>query len=663
MKTRSLRTIWGARRGQRRRGVALIMVLLMVTAFGALATASVFLMSNSELFTRAAIKESDLKNAADAGLEMARSRIDRRGSAVPSDIDTLYWDSDVLDASGNPIPGVKVNVYAGQSGSSSGQFGSFLSLVAEAKDSRGNKFVRRSELTQESFAKFAYWTNFEKSSSGSTIVFGPGDQIRGPLWTNDVITINSGSPKAKFWDEVRTAKTIDRVSYGDFVKPPKQNQPPMTLPPNTALAKLAGYASQAGYSFPAPNAGVDTAVLMRIEFVAANLNPQVLGGAWDADSTDDQEGFFRVYTAKAGNNRWLRADYPPSSKIGDVLAYEHCGDWHYDVAVGTPGRRLKFYPASIHNTTWFRAAMQAGGMTSSQADNEAKLSISSIMSHASARCYPAGDPHLVATDRLAIDGYSATDIQKGGEDTTFTPKGKYGEWKAWPTAVQPTLPVLAAARPWDARYLHPIHRALNTGAKGVIHVAGTVAVTGVLRGRITLYAEGGNVVLIDDIRYANDPGSGSLATGACEDMLGIIASNDIVVADNTINTPYNLSSTWRFFDDTKDMYIHATLMALKESFRVQNYDKGPSSANGCEGKTSGRGCLYLTGGLIQVRRGAVGTVSGYGYIKRYSYDRCAADAPPPYFPVTGRYADNAYIEIEPAGFDVVQYFKKISPTK
>ena len=52
----------------------------------------------------------------------------------------------------------------------------------------------------------------------------------------------------------------------------------------------------------------------------------------------------------------------------------------------------------------------------------------------------------------------------------------------------------------------------------------------------------------------------------------------------------------------------------------------------CEAKTWGRGCLYITGGIIQNTRGAVGTGAGTGYVKRYSFDACAATEPPPYLP-------------------------------
>jgi hypothetical protein len=219
---------------------------------------------------------------------------------------------------------------------------------------------------------------------------------------------------------------------------------------------------------------------------------------------------------------------------------------------------------------------------------------------------------------------------------------------------------LAARRPADAAYLFPIYRGLNPGTKGVISVTGTVGISGVLRGRITLYATG-NVVILDDQRYATDP-SVSAPPGAipCPDMLGIISANNITVADNALQDPPDVG-TFRNEDDTKDIFIHGVMMAINTSFGVEKYDQGPANANGCEGTNTGRGCLYLNGGLIQERRGAVGLVSGEGFIKRYSYDRCALSNPPPYFPTTGRYLDNRYYEIDPVRFNIAALFAGLTP--
>jgi hypothetical protein len=297
-----------------------------------------------------------------------------------------------------------------------------------------------------------------------------------------------------------------------------------------------------------------------------------------------------------------------------------------------------------------------------------------ILDNAGARCYMAGDPHLVAVDR-PLNGtdprraagtlYTAAEINKGGTDTTFTPIGVYGRWTQYAGAVAPPADTsFRNNRKWDGLFLHPIDRKYNSTSRGVIYVDGNVGVSGTLNGRVTLYSLG-TVVLLDDIRYANDP-----VRGVCRDILGIIAARDVVIADNAINTPPsvvpgNKTPQYYSLDDTKDMYIHAVMMALKSSFRVEAYNLGPTDVNDCATATAvvnnGRGCIYLSGGIIQLARGAVGTSGGTGYTKRYSYDRCAVVNPPPYFPTTGRFQDNRYIELDPAGFDHKAYFKSITP--
>jgi hypothetical protein len=292
-------------------------------------------------------------------------------------------------------------------------------------------------------------------------------------------------------------------------------------------------------------------------------------------------------------------------------------------------------------------------MTSTQASNEKNASLATIMQHTNARCYPGGSPQLAAVERTSAAYPTAADRQLGGDDATFTPSDPKGSWQVYSNSPDADI---AAKRP-DAKYLFPLHRSRNPNSKGVIYASGTVAVSGVVRGRITLYATAG-VEPIDDLRYANDPG-----LGVCADILGIIAGTEIQIADNAINTPQLVtSSTRRVLDDTKDFYLHSVMMALNKSFSVENYDDGPSPS-GCEGTSLGHGCLYMAGGVIQVERGAVGTSGGTGYTKRYSYDRCAIVSPPPYFPTTGKFNDSRYYELDPVGFDVKELFKAITPDK
>jgi hypothetical protein len=210
----------------------------------------------------------------------------------------------------------------------------------------------------------------------------------------------------------------------------------------------------------------------------------------------------------------------------------------------------------------------------------------------------------------------------------------------------------------DAPFLFPIFRGQNPGTKGVIHIAGSTAISGVLRGRLTMYATG-HLTVLDELRYATDPSQTARSAGICQDILGLITDRNVVVADNAINTPVS-NNGWRVYDDAPHLDLHAIIMTLSTSFRVQNYDQGPTNALMCGTVPRGRGCLNLVGGLIMDSRGAVGTSGGTGFIKRYSYDRCGLVKPPPYFPTTGRFLDNRYYEIDPVRFDVASLYASLT---
>ena len=293
------------------------------------------------------------------------------------------------------------------------------------------------------------------------------------------------------------------------------------------------------------------------------------------------------------------------------------------------------------------------------------------MSQPTARCYLGGDPNLhaasyrydpqFANDMIGVSTMSTaqllTLVQKvAGDSTTFyagAPTNPMGYWKPFGGTVAPQL---TALYPAEAAYLFPLYRGLNPGTKGVIYVAGTTGVSGTLRGRVTLYATG-SVAILRDTKYVTDPSLNNCTA----DMLGIISGHDILVADNAEQTPLKLSTGYRSMDDTKDVFIQGVMMALNTAFGAENYNTGPNNANDCEGTNNGRGCLYLTGGIIQEQRGAVGLSDGTGFAKRYSYDKCALYNPPPYFPTTGRYTDNRYYEIDPAGFNVASLFQSLTP--
>ncbi len=186
-----------------------------------------------------------------------------------------------------------------------------------------------------------------------------------------------------------------------------------------------------------------------------------------------------------------------------------------------------------------------------------------------------------------------------------------------------------------------------------------MAVSGVVRGQVTLAATD-DIIIADDLVYATNPGAGT-----CNDMLGVFSGDDILLADNTINAPVRPASGQNYFtyDDTKDEFINGVMLALN-IFTVEEYAGGATRAEPCETRLWGRGCLYLTGGIIQRTRGAVGTIrspGGTGYLKRYSYDQCAMSNTPPYFPTTGHFMRGRYYEVNPVGFDIASYWGLLTP--
>jgi hypothetical protein len=412
------------------------------------------------------------------------------------------------------------------------------------------------------------------------------------------------------------------------------------------LAGLSALATAGGMNISTTTTGDESTVRTRIEFIAADLSTPTTG-----DSTGDDEGFYRVYKVGAGQEDWLRADWPGTSgTLPAISTVINCGDWHN--IGGVP----KFFPASVHRSFWFKPLMdldtpQGGNQTTVQATADSSESLTTIMQKSGARCFLGGDPHLVAVSRAGAAG------QKGGDDTTFTAVDTHGG--AWQLYTNTPNGTIGAKRPADAKYLFPLYRGFNNSTKGVMYVNGTVGISGVVRSLVTLYSPN-TVVILDDIRYANDP-----AAGICADILGVIAGQNVVVADNALNTPEPIRVSplqYKSLDDTPDLYLHSVIMGIGTSFKVENYSQGPTNAMTCGTVSNGRGCLYLTGGLIQNNRGPVGQTDGHGFSKRYSYDRCAVVNPPPYFPTTGRFQDNRYYELDPVRFNVNQLFLSLTPS-
>jgi hypothetical protein len=632
------------------RGMALVMVMLLTVGVAALAAAAIFLSSGASIVSRGQEREEDMRNAADAGIEMGRSALNGNSALFPdTGYATLQLNQQVTDASGNVIPGVTRSIYFGPTGSSTGQYGVFGSVLSLIQDRSGAVVVRRGELAQESFARFAYYSNSEASG---TICFGGGDQIFGPLHTNDNMCIYSSG--ARFRSEVEVSGTISGKSYGIFDQGYIERGAVIPLPTTTALSRLNTYATQGGMSFTALTGGTVYQARLRIEFVALDLDG-------DGRVTGPTEGFFRVYADTGASNPDYVSATPPSYSYSNL----NCGDFHTPVATNpqvfysTPWHAIRTtsYPGTWFGVSGHATVTSPATFTSTQKTTNATSSVQ----QANSRCWLGGD------ERLFVDSLTA-----GGPlpRNTFRASDAYGQWVRYTTtpdasviaglknAASLTVDTALANRTLYAQYLWPLSRQFNPNSKGVIYVTGKVVLSGVVNGRVTV-ASSDHIIIGDDLKYAIAPGA---APCLASNMLGLLTPGYIYLADNELNAPqqWGTSSSWKSYAATNDEYIQGVLLTLN-SFQVEDYATGPTSAQPCGTTSAGRGCLSLTGGIIQQVRGAVGTTSGSGYIKRYAYDACAFQTPPPYFPTTGRFKRNRYYEIDPVGFNVAAFFRSLTP--
>jgi hypothetical protein len=195
----------------------------------------------------------------------------------------------------------------------------------------------------------------------------------------------------------------------------------------------------------------------------------------------------------------------------------------------------------------------------------------------------------------------------------------------------------------------PLSRAQNINFQGVVFVTGSVAVSGQLRGRLTVVATG-NIVLADDITYVTPPSSPN-----CNDILGLITTNDAVIENNSVNTPFRNKNVWTVrFDDTPSETWHAFMLTLG-NFQGETITGDPAAVAPENCGLKSRGCKSIVGGTIQ--QGVSGTFSGgSGWAEQDTWDSCGTRNPPPFYPTTGRYSKNRYYEIDPVNFNVAAWY-------
>ncbi|MFN9201813.1 MAG: hypothetical protein ACK6DP_01925, partial [Gemmatimonas sp.] len=260
-----------------RRGHALLLVLLVTIVAVALALASATQAATGRLIQNSSERTTRLEDVALSGLELARDRLNAGQDSVPAEgFGTL--ESGVAISG---LPGVTRSTWVSRLGntdglSNAGEYGVQAELVTRVADAAGNVTIRRAEVYQESFARYASFSNVGKGANGATLWWALGAQAQGPVHSNDTIYVWNGTPQpqAVFHHQVTTARIILNRTAAEYRgDPPKEKVPVIPLPTTAELDRVKAIAAKAGYVFtPTLTVGDSANATMRIEFVAIDVN-------------------------------------------------------------------------------------------------------------------------------------------------------------------------------------------------------------------------------------------------------------------------------------------------------------------------------------------------------------------------------------------------------
>ena len=655
-----------------RRGAALFMTLLVSMAVAGIALGGVLLASGAQLSTRYNAKEAMLQSYSDGGLEIIRDSINRGifDTLLPtSGYRTLALNAVVKDALGATIPRISLSLYVGRTGgrtggaATAGQYGSnFASALSVISDARGAVAVRRMLLTQESWAKFAVAIN---NWSGSA-AYGCGESVNGPFFSNSNLNLSSGctSPLTLFSSTVSVVGTISNASSGNFTQGYKTGQPVVPWPTPARIALMQAYAQNADaiggdYDLTSLTNG-STIPGLRIEFVTIDVNGN---GVIDWD-----EGFMRVWVpantrdsvlAYATGRRWPSVPGGVTQADDPNTISRNCGA--KTLIVGGSATNQFYSADSVYTATTGSASTKLSAVRTLLSTNNTR------------RCFLGGDPRLfpwVTGDTLTPDSLKTN---------TPAASNNFGWWKKRGSGA---LASLNTVRSGDKAYLIPLGS--NPSFKGVIFVNGDVALSGRLRGRVSVFATG-NIIMADDLLYTNPPGTNCTSTG---DIFGAIATKDVVIEDNNMQTPFYVNAkVYGGFDDTNDANYNMFFLAAGDGGTTNGnwYGEGvhspwtapvtfptwstiansswDASAITQHCTTAVNGCVRITGGLAQGRVDAATYYDqSFGWAEAHTYDKCGSINPPPYFPTTGRFIPSRYYEIDPVWLNSIgigSYFARL----
>lgn len=181
---------------------------------------------------------------------------------------------------------------------------------------------------------------------------------------------------------------------------------------------------------------------------------------------------------------------------------------------------------------------------------------------------------------------------------------------------------------------YPKNGDINTAQYGCAD--GDAFVQGTLDGNLTIAAQD-SIIITGNTTYQGGTGG--------NDLLGLVAENYVEIYHPVTCSSWSGGSCTSSANATGALTnptVHAAILTVKHSFRVQQYYYGAPL-----------GTLTVFGSIGQLYRGAVGTFSGgsttHGYSKAYSYDQKLKYTSPPHFldPVASAWGVRTWAECKP----------------
>ena len=674
-----------------RKGSALILVLMMTLAIAGLSIAAIFMSSSAGLLSAFYDKERTHRLAAESALEVVRSRLSRDTAFVLPDtgVRQLLAGASVRDADGTEIPSVRVNVYAAVTGDTTGRQLPMVTLIAASYDASGTRYVHRMDLRRESFARYAMFVD----SFPSTVTHGP-ETVAGRVHSNGNWRM-SGSGN-RFRDTLTAVGTVS--GSGTFDVDSVVGVPRIPYPRDSTFPRLDSLAAAANLAFTPVSGGTRGS---RLEFVAYDV---------DGDGEKEaSEGFVRVFDLANGgwgDTTLLRASpvpvvFGPSYRWDDPIVQNQCGAFYLRSG------RWHFFPISAHRRPYVATLLVTTAPTDyptistgvmGQVDDYDIGAVNRIMNLPTARCFPAGSPYLMASERMTnsagvVTGTAADTVPfgvvvpaggwpvgfpsgYGGSDTTFTVRSRscrvsssgsgrcvggtladLGSWRAFPGT---PLGSAANVQAVERSYLWPLHAPYNTASRGVVSVrSGPIYLSGEVAGPVTLRVNG-RVTLVDRVLHVREPNDPSVSP--CTHQLGLLAVGDILVVEgltSRVRRIANFLGTSAFVSRggaEPRFSVHGSLMSLAGTVGVETPagTNGTSSAqlpcpdDGASSTNSNGGCFALTGGMAMREYSAIYTSTPYsGFRHHTTPDRCATTTSrPPFFPLTNRYTFVRSLEVD-----------------